>query len=949
MAFPPPSPPLPVAHNAASYLGALVRTMTRVTANADRDGVITALAGGLANEFGIAASGIGLYDPRGHAIALHTGGGLRVVHSSPPAVDAGTGQMAGPPLVIPLTVSDRALVQAVLHRTPIIIDDLRTDSRFSELKPLVEAGLTAYAAFPLCAGHRLIGAMIVAHDAAWPLPMLEALDGLAQQAALALDHARVLGESRTLQALATELASALDPESLLERLVERMTSVVGADAGVVWLLEGNEQRMAPRVSHGFSPGFFARVARYTAAPGAFADLQRNRSPLHFPDLPAVIRQRDPAAADAYQAEGIVSSLRLPLFEPDDRLIGLLALYHRRERRYGDDEVLLAQAFADQIAVAMHNARLMDQERAARAEAARQVERLTTLTGITAQLLSATGLDEVLNVVAEAAWRLSAARGGAIVGLFDPEQKTLTYGAFRGPIEDVVRDMFPLPGNAAAANPRPVAPLSADYLAHSATGQAIVSGRTVVAEDYRTWPPSAVRDNTIAANVLALCVAPLRVDGATIGVLIVNDSQPRQFAPDDVALIEALADQAALAITQARLVEDQRQARAQAERGLEHLRTLTDITQRLLAAADLDGVLQIVVEAAGRLCDASGAMIGLVDAQHHISAVAASGEPQAYFAHFTHQSTLETAFLAGTATNQAMSQRRAIVVEDYGAWGGGHRRQSETFRLGVRALVVAPLLVDDLPIGVLWVNDTIARPFAPDDVALVQALADQAALAIEHTRLLRRGQEAAVLEERARLARDLHDSVTQSVFSAGLMANAAVTQHARGAEALGSTLQRIKTVTHDALAEMRALLYELQPAALAEEGLAKALAKLVAAMQVRSDVPITFAGTARTRLSAAAETAIFRIVQESLSNVTKYAQATTVTVTLTEATGYLRAEVRDDGVGFDPSAPVSPSAGGRQGGMGLPGMRARAADAGLNLRVTSAPGAGTSITVEAPLS
>jgi signal transduction histidine kinase len=135
---------------------------------------------------------------------------------------------------------------------------------------------------------------------------------------------------------------------------------------------------------------------------------------------------------------------------------------------------------------------------------------------------------------------------------------------------------------------------------------------------------------------------------------------------------------------------------------------------------------------------------------------------------------------------------------------------------------------------------------------------------------------------------------------------------------------------------------------AEEGLAKALEKLVAAMQVRSDVPVTFAGTATSRLSAAAETAIFRIVQESLSNASKYARATAVTVTLTEVAGCVRVEVRDDGVGFDPSASVTPSADGRRGGMGLPGMRARAAEAGLSLRVTSAPGAGTSITVEAPL-
>ena len=97
---------------------------------------------------------------------------------------------------------------------------------------------------------------------------------------------------------------------------------------------------------------------------------------------------------------------------------------------------------------------------------------------------------------------------------------------------------------------------------------------------------------------------------------------------------------------------------------------------------------------------------------------------------------------------------------------------------------------------LWVADTTPGAFAADDVALVEALADQTALAIEHARLLRRGQDAAVLEERTRLARDLHDSVTQSVFSLGMLARAAQTQHARGAATLRTTLERIERLAQE---------------------------------------------------------------------------------------------------------------------------------------------------------
>jgi signal transduction histidine kinase len=248
--------------------------------------------------------------------------------------------------------------------------------------------------------------------------------------------------------------------------------------------------------------------------------------------------------------------------------------------------------------------------------------------------------------------------------------------------------------------------------------------------------------------------------------------------------------------------------------------------------------------------------------------------------------------------------------------------------------------------VLWVNDVRPHDFTAEDVTLVQALADQAALAIDHARLVRRGQDAAVLEERTRLARDLHDSVTQSVFSLGMLAKAAQTQHERRSPALDGTLDRIAQLSQDALKEMRALLFELQPTGLAEEGLAAALEKLVAAFRVRVDLAVTLYGDTDLRLPADVETAVFRIVQEALNNAAKHARATEVTVTVAVLEDRLRVTVEDDGVGFDMEAPAGEADG--SSGLGMRSMRDRAAAAGLTLRVTSSPGRGTLVSVEAPL-
>jgi signal transduction histidine kinase len=342
------------------------------------------------------------------------------------------------------------------------------------------------------------------------------------------------------------------------------------------------------------------------------------------------------------------------------------------------------------------------------------------------------------------------------------------------------------------------------------------------------------------------------------------------------------------------------------------------------------------------------MLGLIDDEGtRITAVASDGEPRSYIERYDSR-LLDEEYLTRTPTGQAIVQRTPVVVEDYSAWPNTHPAQAETMEVGVHAFVVAPLLVGGKPIGVLWVNDTKPRPFMTEDVLLVQALADQASLAIEHARLVQRGQDAAVLEERARLARDLHDSVTQSVFSLGMMARAAQTQYSRGNDRLGTTLDRIATLSQDALREMRALLFELQPTGLADDGLGPALRKLAEAVRTRLELDVECQADSDLRLAPEVETAIFRIAQEALANAAKHARARSITMVLQETRGHLRLTVSDNGVGFDPRTPPVVSNDGRQGGMGMRTMRERAAATGISLRIRSRVGRGTTVVVDAPM-
>lgn len=201
----------------------------------------------------------------------------------------------------------------------------------------------------------------------------------------------------------------------------------------------------------------------------------------------------------------------------------------------------------------------------------------------------------------------------------------------------------------------------------------------------------------------------------------------------------------------------------------------------------------------------------------------------------------------------------------------------------------------------------------------------------------------VQEERQRLARELHDSVTQALYGITLYSTAATRQLAAGdlATARGS-LAEIGATAHEALAELRLLIFELRPPLLAGAG-------LVAALQARLDAVEGRLGTLKTRLDAPAtlelppahEETLYRIAQEALNNTLKHAHARQVTVSLHQDAAVTRLRISDDGGGFDPQAE------GGHGGLGLRGIAERAALVGARLDVTSAPGAGTTLAVELP--
>jgi signal transduction histidine kinase len=243
------------------------------------------------------------------------------------------------------------------------------------------------------------------------------------------------------------------------------------------------------------------------------------------------------------------------------------------------------------------------------------------------------------------------------------------------------------------------------------------------------------------------------------------------------------------------------------------------------------------------------------------------------------------------------------------------------------------------LGVLNVESDQLKAFDESDMEVLQSLANQAAIAIENARLYEQAQQAAIVEERGRLARELHDSVTQSLYSLTLLAEAGQRLAKSGdVERAREYLKRLGEIGQQSLKEMRLLVYELRPLALREEGLVGALNQRMDAVERRAGVEAHLVIEGKIELPENVEEALYRIAQEALNNALKHAAPTSVEVSIRADGKHVELEVADDGHGFDLDAAVA------GGGMGLVSMRERAERLGGTLQVISATGEGTKVKV-----
>ncbi|HET7048635.1 MAG TPA: GAF domain-containing sensor histidine kinase [Solirubrobacteraceae bacterium] len=367
-----------------------------------------------------------------------------------------------------------------------------------------------------------------------------------------------------------------------------------------------------------------------------------------------------------------------------------------------------------------------------------------------------------------------------------------------------------------------------------------------------------------------------------------------------------------------------------------LKAVSDAVLAVASKLSVEEVLQRLVDSARELAGARYAALGIPDGEGGFRRFLVSGMSDQLIAAMG--PLPRTHGMLGAMLESAAPYRTEDIHEDPRFRGWWPRRHPD-----MRSFLGVPIVSADGVIGAFYLTEKQGgATFDADDEAVIELLASHAAIAITNARLYERSRELSIISERNRLALELHDVVSQKLFSVMLTAEAAAAQLDRDPDAARAQLERLRELARESLDELRSLILGLRPPELERDGLEGALRKdlemlaHVHGIEIELEVDGT-AAAAGSNGDGEREFAILRIAHEALNNAVRHADADHVSVRLSQRPDVVTVEVRDDGVGFDPQR-----AEVRSRHLGLTSMEERARELGGHLEIRSAPGSGTTV-------
>jgi two-component system, NarL family, sensor histidine kinase DevS len=426
--------------------------------------------------------------------------------------------------------------------------------------------------------------------------------------------------------------------------------------------------------------------------------------------------------------------------------------------------------------------------------------------------------------------------------------------------------------------------------------------------------------------------PIMLRGVAYGNFYLTEKAGGEdFTDEDQEIVVLLAGQAAVAIENARLYEATTQWSKQLE-------SLNEIGNALATETELERLLDLVARRLRELLDARivAVMLPFGESELRLAAVAGEGGEEVFLG----RTIPRTASKSGRVFDRGRSERSDAVLDD-------PEVDTDTVRgFGARTGLWVPLVARSETIGLIAVHDKLGPDprFNDNDLRLAETFGSRAAVAVDLSQRIARDALRRIVDaqelERRRLARELHDETGQALSSIllGLRALDEKVDSAVARDAVADVRELVVATLQD----VRRLAIELRPKVLDDFGLVPALERLAQTFGDQTGISVRFEpGLADERLPAEVETALYRIVQEALTNIVKHAHARNISIVLVRRPGTMTAVVEDDGLGFTPERT-------RDGGFGLEGMRERVGLLDGRLQIESIEGSGTTIVAEVPV-
>ncbi len=450
------------------------------------------------------------------------------------------------------------------------------------------------------------------------------------------------------------------------------------------------------------------------------------------------------------------------------------------------------------------------------------------------------------------------------------------------------------------------------------------------------------------RVMALVSAPLRIGDAMVGEIGFDMlEQPRHWTDEDVSLLRVCAGfvsnalaraSAARALHAERVLLEERVADRTAV-----LARVVEVSNGLTATTDLPSLLSMILERLHAIAEFNTASISILE-DGDMQLIARDGENL-----FGGEKSFDYQAEADLPISDALRMGKPVHIDDVLADTPHAQafRQRQIRRLGavpagVRSALYVPLIVKDRSLGIMALSSATVNTYTQHQADLIYAFANYAAAAIDNARSHTDSVRAAALEERSRLARELHDSVSQALFGIVLGTRTALHRIGEVPAEAEDPMKYVLSLAEGALSEMRALIFELRPESLRQQGLIAAFRKQAEALCARHKIDVRIAlDTREPDIPLELKEALYRVALEAIQNTIKHAHATRVDLSLHQLADSVHLEISDNGLGFDTGQ-------GFPGHYGLQTMQERIVRFGGTVNISSMLGSGTTVRVWAPV-